>query len=331
MVLQQDMPVPVWGWADPGERVTVSIAGQTQTATAGKDRNWMVRLDKLAAAADPIEMTIAGKNTIKIADVLVGEVWLGSGQSNMDFVVSGDLKKYPGMAQRFAGVANEAREIAAANYPKIREFRVPLRTSEVPLDDVAGKWVVCSPETVPGFSAIGYFFSRDMQRAIKRPVGFIASAYGASCAQAWVNKAVLDSDPRCTPLMDSFAAQVAAFKSATSGKASSAPQDDCAGQTRVGRGRRGGPASPFANQHNPYVLWNAMVRPIEPYAIRGVLWYQGESITEGLRLYPVVMGHVITSWRREWGQGDFPFYFVQLAAQDKPSNRPEVREVQRRP
>ena len=182
MVLQQGVRVPVWGWAEPGERVTVSIAGQTQTATAGKDRTWMVRLDKLAVSADPIEMTIAGKNTIKIADVLVGEVWLGSGQSNMEFTVSGDLKRYPGIAKRFAGVVNEAQEIAAANYPTIREFRVPLKTSDVPLDDVAGKWFVCSPETVPGFSAIGYFFSRDLQAAIHRPVGFITSAYGASCA-----------------------------------------------------------------------------------------------------------------------------------------------------
>ena len=142
----------------------------------------MVRLNHLSATADPIEMTIAGKNTIKITDVLIGEVWLGSGQSNMDFVVSGDMKKYPGKAQRFAGVLNEAQEIAAANYPQIREFRVPLKTGELPLDDVAGKWVVCTPETVPGFSAIGYFFARDLQKAIHQPVGFITSAFGASCA-----------------------------------------------------------------------------------------------------------------------------------------------------
>ena len=212
MVLQKGMSVPVWGWAEPGEQVTVTIAGQTQTATAG-DGKWMVRLADLKASADPIEMTITGKNTIKITDVLVGEVWLGSGQSNMDFVVSGDMAKYPRMAQRFAGVVNEAQEIAAANYPQIREFRVPLKTSELPLEDVVGKWVVCTPESVPGFSAIGYFFSRDLQKAIKQPVGFITSAYGASCAQAWVSKEVLESDPRLKSIMDAFAKQVAAFKS----------------------------------------------------------------------------------------------------------------------
>ncbi len=318
MVLQQGMSVPVWGWADRGEKVTVSIAGQTQTATAGPDKKWMVHLENLKPSSDPIEMTIAGKNTIKITDVLVGEVWLGSGQSNMDFVVSGDMTKYPRMAQRFAGVVNEAQEIAAANYPQIREFRVPLKTTELPLEDVAGKWVVCTPETVPGFSAIGYFFARDLQKAIHRPVGFITSAFGASCAQAWVSKDVLESDPRLRSIMDGFATQVAAMKSGTQPKP--APR---------GRGgRRGGSANPFANQHNPYVLWNGMIRPIQPYAIKGVLRYQGESITESLTLYPVVMEHVITSWRKQWGQGDFPFYFVQLAAQDANSNRPEVREAQ---
>ena len=318
MVLQQGMSVPVWGWADPGEQVTVSIAGQRHTAAAGADRKWMVRLKDLKTSADPIEMTIAGKNTITIKDILVGEVWLGSGQSNMDFVVSGDMTKYPGKAQRFAGVVHEAQEIAAANFPQIREFRVPLKTSERPLEDVAGKWVVCTPETVPGFSAIGYFFARDLQKAIHRPVGFITSAFGASCAQAWVSKDVLEADPRLRSIMDGFAAQVAAMKSGT--QPTPAPR---------GRGgRQGGSANPFANQHNPYVLWNGMIRPIQPYAIKGVLWYQGESITEGLTLYPVVMEHVITSWRQQWGQGDFPFYFVQLAAQDANSNRPEVREAQ---
>jgi sialate O-acetylesterase len=259
----------------------------------------------------------------------------------MDFVVSGDMTKYPGMAQRFAGVVNEAQEIAAANYPKIREFRVPLKTTELPQEDVAGKWVICTPETVPGFSAIGYFFSRDLQKAINRPVGFITSAFGASCAQAWVSKEVLESDARLKGIMDRFATQVAAYKTArvaavtnpapaqaaaTNAAPTQAATNTPAGGRRGGRG--GGPANPFSNQHNPYVLWNAMIKPIQPYAIKGALWYQGESITEGLDLYSVVMENLITSWRKQWGQGDFPFFFVQLAAEDANSNRPEVREAQ---
>jgi len=331
MVLQQGMSVPVWGWADPGEQVTVSFAGQKVSATAGADRKWMVHLASLRASSDPLEMTLAGKNTIRIVDILVGEVWLGSGQSNMDFVVSGDTAKYPGMAQRFAGIAHEAEEIAAANCPKIREFRVPPKTSELPLEDVAGKWQVCTPETVPGFSAIAYLFSRDLQKAIHLPVGFITSAFGASCASAWVSKEVLESDARMQPIMDRFAAQVATFKTAAEAAANSPAQPDAAPAAPAGgaRGSRGGGrGSPFSNQHNPYVLWNAMIKPIQPYAIRGALWYQGESITEGLQLYPVVMEHVIASWRQQWGQGAFPFYFVQLAAEDASSNRPGVREAQ---
>lgn len=323
MVLQQGMSVPVWGWADPGEWVTVTIARQKQSTIAGADRKWMVRLTNLRASPDPIEMTIAGKNTIRIVDVLVGEVWLGSGQSNMDFVVSSDQIKYPAMAQRFAGVLNEAEEIAAANCPNIREFRVPLKTTEAPLDDVAGKWQACTPETVPGFSAIAYFFSRDLQRAIHQPIGFITSAFGASCAQAWVSKDVLDADPRLRTIMDGFQAQVAAFKTAAAVQAEDSTPLPAAGATQGG-----GRSDPLRNQHNPYVLWNGMIRPIQPYAIRGVLWYQGESITEGLELYTMVMEHLIESWRQQWGQGGFPFYFVQLAAQDAESNRPEVREAQ---
>jgi sialate O-acetylesterase len=146
-----------------------------------------------------------------------------------------------------------------------------------------------------------------------------------------VSKDVLDSDARLKGNMDGFATQVAAFKAAAAAAAEAPPPPagEPAAQAAGGRGARGGGrGSPFTNQHNPYVLWNAMIKPIQPYAIKGVLWYQGESITEGLQLYPVVMEHVITSWRQQWGQGEFPFYFVQLAAEDAASNRPEVREAQ---
>jgi len=155
-------------------------------------------------------------------------------------------------------------------------------------------------------SPIGYFFSRDLQMAINQPIGFITSAFGASCAQAWVSKDVLGGDPRLKQIMDGFAMQVAAFKTATAAAANAPapPANEPPTQARGGRGGRRGPANPFTNQHNPYVLWNAMIKPIQPYAIKGVLWYQGESITEGLDLYPVVMEHVITSWRKQWGQGN---------------------------
>ncbi len=323
MVLQAGVPVPVWGWADPGEDVKVSFAGQQKSVAAGADGKWMLRLDHLTPGG-PLEMTVAGKNTIKIGDVLVGQVWLGSGQSNMDFVVSRNLEKYPGRAQRFAGVINEEAEIAAASHPLIRMFTVPARLSPVPLDDLDGRWEVCSPETVPGFSAIGYFFARDLQRATGQPVGFIKTAFGASCAQAWVSRQDLAANPRFAGLLEKFDREVQSHKEALAG--AMAPQEPGAPQGRPGAAKP--PRDPLADQHNPYLLWNAMVKPIQPFAIKGMLWYQGESITEGLDLYPELIGTLVTSWRSQWGQGDFPFYFVQLAALDKSSNRPEVREAQ---
>jgi sialate O-acetylesterase len=307
-VLQQGMSVPVWGRAAAGEDVTVTIGSQKQTAKADADGKWMVHLAELKASDDPVEMTIAGKNIITIKDVLVGEVWLGSGQSNMEFSVSKSVK-------RFAGVNDEAKEIAAANYPRLWMFTVKMRMTDTPQDDCEGEWQVCSPATVPGFSAVGYFFSRDLQKAIDRPVGFINSSYGASTAQAWISKDVLSADPQ-------FAQSLARWSAAPAKLPATMPA------VPTKRGTRGGPRNPHQDQHNPTLLWNAMIHPIEPYAIKGAVWYQGESITGSTAQFTALTETVITSWRKEWGEGDFPFYFVQLAALDNNSNKPEVREAQ---
>jgi sialate O-acetylesterase len=324
MVLQQGMSVPVWGWADPGEAVTVSIAGQTQAATAGPDKKWMVRLANLKAGG-PVEMIIAGRNSITIHDVLIGEVWLGSGQSNMEFSVS--VK-----AKRFAGVNNEEQEIAAADYPKIRMFTVKMALADEPQDDTTGQWDVCTPQTVPAFSAVGYFFSRQLQKSIDLPIGFINTSYGASVAQAWISRDVLSADARFKSLLDDLDRQMAAYAAAATSRASNPPpaiaQTGPTTRGRRGGARgRGGPANPRSN-HSPYMLYNAMLHPVQPYAVRGMLWYQGESIIGGTEMYSQLMETLITSWRKQWDQGDFPFYFVQLAALDNNSNRPEVREAQ---
>ena len=179
MVLQQGMQVPVWGWADPGEQVTVTIADQKQTAAAAPDGKWMVRLPQLKTG-DPTEMTIAGKNSITIKDVLIGEVWIGSGQSNMSFPVSKSKGSY-------AGLINEEQEIKAANYPKIRMFTPRSAKTYEPQDKFTGQWLVCSPETVPGFSAVGYLFARDLQRELNIPVGILTLAFGASTAESWIS------------------------------------------------------------------------------------------------------------------------------------------------
>ena len=314
-VLQSGVPVPIWGTAQAGENVTVSFAGQKQSVVAGADGKWLISLGNLEAGASG-EMTIAGKNSVVVHDVLVGEVWVGSGQSNMQFSVgpSPTVKAYN-------GVTNAEQEIAAANYPQIRMYTVKTTLAGEPKDDSIGEWEVCTPENVKAFSGVGYFFSRDLHQALKVPVGFINSSFGASCAEAWVSREAMESDPKLGGLMANFQAAMGAW--AARGKAP-------ATQTAAGRKARG-PHDPLQDQHNPTVTWNGMIHPIVPYAIRGVVWYQGESViggTAGDKLYPRVMEALVTSWRKAWNEGDFPFYVVQLAGQDAASNNPVIRESQ---
>ncbi len=309
MVLQAGMAVPVWGGADSGEEVTVEVAGQKQTARAGADGKWMVKLLAMKATDAAVDMVISGKNKVVIGDVLVGEVWLGSGQSNMEFTVSKKTKTW-------AGVKDEEKEIAAADYPRIRMFTVKMKLSERVEEDCEGKWEVCSPETVGNFSAVGYFFSRELQKALKVPVGFLNVSYGASTAQCWISKGVLEKEFK--PIMDAYGKAVEAWDA----RAATSP----AGTATQARGRNA-PRNPRQDQHSPMLLWNAMLHPVMPYGIRGFLWYQGESITGSTSEYSALMAALIKSWREEWG-AELPFYFVQLAALDNNSNRPEVREAQ---
>lgn len=341
MVLQCDTRVPVWGWASPGEKVTVAFAGQAITTLTGADGRWRVELAPLAATAESRVLTVAGDQTpaaIQLADVVVGEVWLASGQSNMDFTVSKKVKY-------FAGVANEEAEIAAARYPLMRMFTGAFAKTYAPTNREGGQWLVCSPETVPGFSAVGYFFARDVQREIKIPVGIITEAFGASAAEAWLRRETLAADPQLKPLLDNFDAKVEAFRTNPPPVVAPPRSEDVSARETNGLAggqnatnatpgrRRRAPASrdPVQDQHNATVLYNGMIAPIIPYALRGVIWYQGESIVgggAGRALYPRVQATLVRDWRALWAQGDFPFYIVQLAGQAAESNNPLVREAQ---
>ncbi len=335
MVLQQGMAVPVWGWAEPGEQVTVTFGEQKQSATAAADRKWMVRLNTLKAGG-PFAMTIAGRNSITISDVLVGEVWLGSGQSNMQFPMSVKRAAY-------AGVANEEQEIAAANYPQLRMFTGKSAKTYEPQADLAGEWLICTPENVPGFSAVGYMFARDLQRDLKVPVGVLTLAFGASTAEAWIRRETMAADPELKPMLDRFDAAVKTFRSNPAPAVVAPPRSEdvsakstppaagAAGAAKAGKRNNAGPRDPVQDQHNATVLFNGMIAPAIPYAMRGVIWYQGESIVggdPGRALYPHVQATLVQDWRKLWGQGDFPFYIVQLAGQDANSNSPVVREAQ---
>jgi sialate O-acetylesterase len=268
-------------------------------------------------------MTIAGKNTIIIHDVLIGEVWLGSGQSNMAFTVSKKRAYY-------AGLINEEQEISAANYPLIRMFMGKTAKSYEPQSEIQGEWQICNPENVPGFSAVGYLFARELQREIKQPIGILILAYGASTAESWIRRDAIAADPIIKPMLDRFDAAVQFFRSNPSAPADQAPAAPQTINARPGK-KSQQQRDPVQDQHNPTVLFNGMINPAVPYAIRGVIWYQGESIVggdAGITLYPRVQTTLVEDWRKLWRKSDLPFYIVQLAALDNHSNNPYVREAQ---
>lgn len=261
MVLQRGMPVPVWGTAPTGQKVTVVFQSQKVTTTARNGR-WFVRLKPLCAAG-PSTMTISGGNTIKINNVLVGEVWLASGQSNMAW----PLKNTEGA---------EA-EIAASADPLLRQATVPRDPSLVPVREAAVKWVEASPATSGDFSAVAYYFAKELRQKLGCPVAVINAARGGTRIEAWMSEKALKPfeglfDPRL-------------------------PKNN----------------SEAANWNTASALWNGIISPIVPYAIRGAIWYQGESNAGNAELYARTFPAMISDWRKAWGQGDFPFLFVQLA------------------
>ncbi len=326
MVLQRAIDAPIWGWADPGEKVTVVLGSQSKTATADADGKWMVRLDSMKEGG-PVSMTVSGNNAITVQNILIGEVWVCSGQSNMGFTVSRAIEG--------------EKEIAAANYPEIRLFSVPLVGTQEPQYDCKGKWVVCSPETVGNFTAVGYFFGREVYNQIKLPVGLINTSWGGSSCEAWVRRAVLEADPAYASLVADFEKRCAEYDPEAA-KAAYQKQRE-AWKIRESKAKAEGkpapqapraPQDPRTGQHRPANLYNGMILPILPYAIRGAIWYQGESNAGRAYQYRDLFPKMITNWRQDWGQGDFPFYFVQLAnykaIQPEPvdSDWAELREAQ---
>jgi sialate O-acetylesterase len=306
MVLQRDMPAPIWGWADAGEEVKVSMAGQTKTAAPGADGRWMVKLDPLKGG-EAATLTVQGKNTITVKDVLVGEVWLGSGQSNMAMLVQGAL--------------NFEQEKAAANLPEIRVFTEQSGPSNTPQQMGKGTWAACSPETVGRFSATLFFFGREIQKAVGGPVGLINSSVGGTPIESWIAAEVQQKsaelqkalavireedvkfDPaaaktRYDATMAKWKEQAAAAKAAGN-PPPRAPRDPTA--TRARKGKVG-------------ELFNGKIAPLIPYGIRGALWYQGEANSNppNAAAYEHQLPLLVTDWRARWGQGDFSFAWAQL-------------------
>jgi sialate O-acetylesterase len=315
-VLQRNKPVPVWGNAVPGEKVTVTFRDQTVQATADSDGRWMARLAPLKPGA-PASLVVSGKNTIKLDDIVVGEVWVCSGQSNMEFRVWGP----PGDTYR---VNDADAEVAAANHPLIRHFKVEQAVSAEPAHNVRGAWVTCSPATVGQFTAVGYFFARDMAQKLGVPIGLINSTWGGTPVESWMSDAAIKSDPafavvdqRWTDALVGWQDKVATYNAAVAAQEKDEAAAKASGPERLAQYLKDRPWLPPppspTSPEAPGSLFNGMINPLLPYGIRGVLWYQGESNGSRPKEYHALFAAMITGWRTAWGEGDFPFLWVQLA------------------
>ena len=297
MVLQQAQKNRVWGKAAAGEEITVTIEKQKQSATADQDGKWQVTLDPLPVGG-PYEMNVKGKNEIKFSDILVGEVWICSGQSNMQWPVN---------------ASNDADlEKLAAKFPKLRMINFPQVGTQEPIwshDD--RQWQVCTPETVGNFSAVGYFFARQLHETLDVPIGMINNAWGGSSCEAWINRDLLAADPQYAPLMERWAGMEKSYAELKDSQDANPQQKKQLESAMKGQARPGN-------------IYNGVLKSHLGYGIRGAIWYQGESNASSAYQYRELFPLMISSWRKEWNQGDFPFYWVQLA--DFMAEQPEPTE-----
>ncbi|MFO0985447.1 MAG: sialate O-acetylesterase [Planctomycetota bacterium] len=328
MVLQRGVEVPVFGTAAPAVEVTAMCGEHTRVTYADAQGRWMVKLGPYDAGG-PFELrVISGSNEfLEVHDVLVGEVWLCSGQSNMEWPVSGTM--------------NAREEIAAATLPRIRMFTCSKNVAEAPQSNVGGEWKVCSPESAGGFSAVGYYFGRELHRSLNVPIGLIHSSWGGTPAESWSTLATLRGHPDLAPIVARYEQQVASYPTALEAHRQQLEQwqrdAEAARQQHATEPQRPNPPpDPARSSWRPAGLFHAMIAPLVPFAIRGAIWYQGESNADRAEQYHTLFPAMIADWRRAWGQGDFPFLFVQLAnfqaEQDEPreSAWAELREAQRR-
>ena len=372
MVLQRDLPVPVWGTAAPGEGVTVEFAGsgqapstgsgqagQKKTATADANGQWLVKLDPLKASAEPHTLAVSSthqKSAIgnrKFTDVLVGDVWICAGQSNMGFPLAGEQ--------------HAAAEMPKAKHPCIRLFNVETRMAFEPQADCKGQWAACTPGSVPNFSAVAYYFGRELHQQLGVPIGLVETALGGTTAEAWTSLQGLRADPATRPVAAEFEktkttliARLEKYEKETLPRwqqendlwrkevnpsyqealrkwNEAVRQAKAAGQPEPARPQPARPhpfMPPLPNRHAPTLLSNGMLAPLVPFGIKGVIWYQGEANADKPVAYRTLFPALIRDWRTRWGQGAFPFLFVQLpnvnarAAQPTESSWAGLREAQ---
>ncbi|NQV26567.1 MAG: DUF1080 domain-containing protein [Rhodopirellula sp.] len=324
-VLQRGQSVPVWGKAEPGQTVVVSFADQEKTTKADKEGRWIARLGALTASATGQTLTAkvdGSSESVAIQNVLVGEVWVCSGQSNMAFGLAGSV--------------NGKAAIEAAGDDQLRLFAARAQATDEPQESIGGSWAVDSPQSAGGFTAVGYYFGKALRKKLGVPVGLIRSAVGGTVAEAWTAREELEKNPTLKPLLDQqlqrigdYPKVLAAYEANEANlleRYEAAARKAKADRTRPPR-KPQAPGHPSTNVNRPTGLYNGSIAPLQPYAIQGAIWYQGESNSSRGEQYRTLFPAMISSWRRAWGQGDFPFLFVQITPHQGMS--PEVREAQR--
>lgn len=331
MVLQADAAVPVWGWAEPGEEVAVSFAGQSKTATTGNDGRWKLTLEKMKASGQPQTFTVKGRNTLTVNDVLVGEVWLGSGQSNMAYKVASS-----NVAPK---TLEEAKAQAASVRPAIRFFMTVSPGADEPQQDVKGKWEIAEPERVGLCSAVAWYFGLALHQKLHTPVGLIVSAVGGTAAEVWIPRKELDATSAAKAIWQRHQEALVGYtpeklakyeKEAVAWvKANPTPEL----KAKNVRSRPKEVYSPESH-HAPVRLYNGKIAGLEPYAMKGIIWFQADGNNAHPGEYSELIQTLIRTWRAHW-HAELPFYYVEMnnmhAAQTKPDeDRPlaQIREAQ---
>ena len=326
MVLQGGDVVRIWGWAEAGEEIAISVSWRKTgwTIQAGDNGKWMFTMSA-PEAGGPYEMTLKGKNTVTVKNILVGEVWVCSGQSNMQWSVRDS--------------ANAEQEIAAAAYPKLRLFSVERKVADTPQDNCVGKWVECSPQTVGDFSAVAYYFGRELHKELNVPVGLIHTSWGGTPAESWASPAMIEENAVFEPVVARYKEALANYPKAKKAYDEKMEQwkTDAEKAKAAGTKAPSKPSEPLGpgSSWTPAGLYNAMIAPLVSYSICGAIWYQGESNAGRAYQYRELFPAMIKSWWKAWPQGGFPFLYVQLAnymqTKDEPggSARAELREAQR--
>lgn len=322
-VLQRDRPIHIWGWATPGAHLTARFRAQSVSAVASNLGQWSVWLAP-ESAGGPYTLTISGDgDPVTLSDLLVGDVWIASGQSNMEI----PLKGYPGQAV----IKNATQEIAAANHPRMRLLLVEHKSSDLPLNDQPSGWTLCTPETATDFSAVAYFFGREISERENVPVGLIDSTWGGTPADSWVSLNMLGTDAELLPALASRAHFADGQTDLQAQMAEEKREDDAA--RAAGQPLPHHPWHPDEDSWKPAALYNAMIAPLTPLSIRGFIWYQGEtnSAPDRAPYYATLFPALIRDWRSHLAQGELPFFFVQISSFSSPhEDWGMVRDAQRR-